>query len=57
MRGKIQMRANGCVNDTCSEQTATLTCVEVKEQIYQHIRDNRKLGTDEISSEMSTDHG
>jgi hypothetical protein len=51
------MRANGCVNDTCSEQTATLTCVEVKEQIYQHIRDNRKLGTDEISSEMSTDHG
>jgi hypothetical protein len=30
----------------------TVTCVEVKEQIHQHIRDNRRKGIDETETEM-----
>jgi hypothetical protein len=36
---------------------STITRVEVKEQVNQHTRDNRRINSDENSSEMNTSHG
>jgi predicted transcriptional regulator len=35
----------------------SVTCVDVKEQIYQYIQDNQRIRIDEIGSEMSISHG
>jgi hypothetical protein len=40
-----------------SEHSSTVTCVEVKEQIDQRIRDNRKMDVVEIGSGTSIHNG
>jgi hypothetical protein len=37
------------VNDECRRQPSTVTCVEVKEQVYQCIWDNWRISIDEHS--------
>jgi hypothetical protein len=41
-------------NAAHSGRMSTLTCAEVKEQIDQRIRDNRRISTDEAASGVST---
>jgi hypothetical protein len=41
------------VDDACSGWPSTVTCVEVKEQTDQHIRDNRRICTNGTTSETS----
>jgi hypothetical protein len=45
------------VDGACSGQSLTVTYVEVNEQIDQHIRDNRRISTDEITSAVSISNG
>jgi hypothetical protein len=47
----------GVVVDARSGRTSTVKCAEVKEQIYQHIRDNRSTSIYETAFEMSISHG
>jgi hypothetical protein len=53
MGGKDSGEGWTSVDVACSGRSSTVICVEVKEQIYQRIRDNRRLSTDETVSEMS----
>jgi hypothetical protein len=39
------------------ERSGLPLTVEVNDQIYQRIRDNRSINADEISSKMSNSHG
>jgi hypothetical protein len=50
MGGKIQRRADN--NDERSGQLSIVKSVTVKEQMDQRIRDNRKISTDETTSEV-----
>jgi hypothetical protein len=40
-----------------SEGPSTETCIEVKEQIEQRIRDNRKISSEQTAYEMSISYG
>jgi hypothetical protein len=46
-------RRTSVCDNARSVRTSTVTCTEVKEQIDQSIRDNRRMNTDETSCEMS----
>jgi hypothetical protein len=52
MDGNIQRKTDECCYDARSGQTSTVTCVEVKEQIDQRIRDNEKWAS--LISEMNS---
>lgn len=41
------------VADTCSRYPSTVTFLDVKEHINQHLQDNWTISNDEIASEMS----
>jgi hypothetical protein len=56
MGGNIEKRATSSV-DACSELPTTVTYVQVKDQIHQSIRDNQRMSTDEIGSEIVIRHG
>jgi hypothetical protein len=38
--------------DVCSGWPSVVTCAEVRAEINQHIRDNRKINIDKITGEM-----
>jgi hypothetical protein len=42
------------IDDAHCGKLSTVTCIEVKEEINQRVRDNRKISTHEIISDMST---
>jgi hypothetical protein len=44
-------------DDSSCQRPSTHTCVEVKSQIYQCIRDKRRIRTDGIQSEMNIVRG
>jgi len=48
---RVQMNIENAAH---SGRMSTLTCAEVKEQIDQRIRDNRRISTDEAASGVST---
>jgi len=42
------------VYKTRTARPSTVTCVQFKEQVYQHIRDNRRTSTYVITSETTS---
>jgi len=44
------------VREESSGRSSIVKCVEVKEKIHQHIRENLGINIDEISSESSIGH-
>jgi hypothetical protein len=54
MGGDIQRRV---VGDAYSGWSSSPTCTEAKVQINQHIRDNRRIRTDDNGPEMRMRHG
>jgi len=45
------------VDYTCSRRLSIVTCSEMKEKIYQRIRDNQIIRTDGITFEINTIQG
>jgi hypothetical protein len=45
------------MDDKGSGHLSVVTCVEVNEQVYQHIHDNLTIITDETACEMRISHG
>jgi hypothetical protein len=44
------------VDDACSGWPSTVTCLGIKNQIDQCTRDNGRISSDKIASEMSISH-
>lgn len=57
MCGKIQRRRTSVADDVRSGQSSTVLCTEIKEQVYQRIRNNRRINADENASKLNVGIG